>query len=74
MCLREVDEVWNLTWPATSSGQIVRQKCPGGAESIGTNELRMYVFNYNLCNACILMYISDILIKHAYYTKYDKPF
>ena len=46
MCLREVDKVWNITWPTTSSGQMVRQKCPGGAESIGTNELHMYVCTY----------------------------
>ena len=35
ICLREVDVNWNITWPTTDSGQMVRQKCPGGAESIG---------------------------------------
>ena len=35
ICLREVDVDWNITWPTTNSGQLVRQKCPGGAESLG---------------------------------------
>ena len=35
ICLHEIDVNWNITWPTTGSGQMVRQKCPGGAESIG---------------------------------------
>ena len=35
MCLREVDTEWNITWPLTTSGVTVQQKCPGGAESVG---------------------------------------
>ena len=35
ICLRETDIDWNITWPTTDSGVTVRQKCPGGAESIG---------------------------------------
>ena len=35
ICLREVDEEWNITWPTTDRGQLARQKCPGGAESVG---------------------------------------
>ena len=35
ICLKETDVDWNITWPSTYSGQMVQQKCPGGAESIG---------------------------------------
>ena len=40
MCLQEVDIDWNISWPLTTMGQVVVQKCPGGAESLG-----MYVYS-----------------------------
>ena len=43
ICLRETDVYWNITWPTTDSGQMVRQKCPGGAESIG---MYMYLLQH----------------------------
>ena len=42
ICLRETDMDWNITWPTTDSGQTVRQKCPGGAESIGMYSFILY--------------------------------
>ena len=43
MCLRETDVDWNITWPTTESGQMVRQKCPGGAESIGMYSNKSFI-------------------------------
>ena len=31
------DEVWNITWPATSASSSARQKCPGNSEAAGEN-------------------------------------
>ena len=39
---------WNITWPTTDSGQTVRQKCPGGAESIGMIAL-FFILNVYFC-------------------------
>jgi len=35
ICLRELDPNWNISWPLATRGQVVIQKCPGGAESVG---------------------------------------
>ena len=35
VCYRETDADWNITWPLATRGELVLQKCPGGAESIG---------------------------------------
>ena len=48
ICLRETDVDWNITWPTTDSGQTVRQKCPGGAESIGMIAL-FFILNVYFC-------------------------
>ena len=35
-CSSGQDEIWNITWPATSANQITApQKCPGGNETEG---------------------------------------
>ena len=34
-CVREIDVYWNISWPSATSGEVVQQKCPGGAESVG---------------------------------------
>ena len=52
MCLREVDAEWNITWPLTASGETAQQKCPGGAESVGT-----YVLLLSLINNILYMYV-----------------
>ena len=36
ICLREIDQDWNISWPLTTRGVEAQQKCPGGAESLGT--------------------------------------
>ena len=41
VCLREVDGEWNISWPHATRGQVVQQKCPGGAESLGIH------YNFN---------------------------
>jgi len=35
ICLQEVDPDWNISWPLATRGEVVIQKCPGGAESVG---------------------------------------
>ena len=35
VCVREVDVNWNILWPSATRGEVVQQKCPGGAESVG---------------------------------------
>ena len=35
ICLRELDPDWNILWQLAARGQVVIQKCPGGAESVG---------------------------------------
>ena len=35
VCLPETDVDWNIAWPLTTRGEVVLQKCPGGAESLG---------------------------------------
>ena len=37
------DEMWNITWPATSASTTARQKCPGGSESQGITCTISYV-------------------------------
>ena len=45
-CIQEVDKDWDIAWPTTNSGDMARQKCPGGA---GINyEISMYVHFVNL--------------------------
>ena len=36
VCLNETDAIWNISWPFATKGEVAIQKCPGGAESIGT--------------------------------------
>ena len=35
LCSHERDADWNISWPVATSGDVVQQKCPGGAESLG---------------------------------------
>ena len=35
ICLQENDIYWNVLWPLATRGKVVKQKCPGGAESLG---------------------------------------
>ena len=35
VCVREIDMNWNISWPSATRGEVVQQKCPGGAESVG---------------------------------------
>ena len=35
VCSNQMDADWNISWPVATSGYVVRQKCPGGAESLG---------------------------------------
>ena len=35
ICLPEEDVEWNIYWPLTQKGMVVKQKCPGGADSVG---------------------------------------
>ena len=35
LCSNERDADWNVSWPVATSGDVVYQKCPGGAESLG---------------------------------------
>ena len=51
MCLQEVDIDWNISWPLTTMGQVVIQKCPGGAESLG-----MYVQAYTVEDLCTYIF------------------
>ena len=30
-------------WPLATSGQVVKQKCPGGAESVGMDVNLLYI-------------------------------
>ena len=40
------DEVWNITWPATNSSTIARQKCPGSSEAEGKTVKHLLFFYY----------------------------
>ena len=35
VCFSETDADWNISWPLATRGELVLQKCPGGAESVG---------------------------------------
>ena len=35
ICLNEPDADWNILWPVATREELVKQKCPGGAESLG---------------------------------------
>ena len=43
ICLQEYDVSWNISWPFAASGEVVKQKCPGGAESLGMHYKHLYV-------------------------------
>ena len=34
-CESEIDPMWLINWPATESGGVAVQKCPGGREAVG---------------------------------------
>ena len=34
-CPPENDAIWNIYWTLATRGDVVQQKCPGGAESLG---------------------------------------
>ena len=42
-CLYGQDEMWDITWPATSASTTARQKCPGSSESQGISCTISYV-------------------------------
>lgn len=43
-CKAVYDEFWETMWPNTASNTTARQKCPGGAKSIGTYVRKLYVW------------------------------
>ena len=49
VCLPETDVDWNITWPLTTRGEVVLQKCPGGAESLGM----YYDFKFQQKCSCV---------------------
>ena len=44
ICLEENDIHWNISWPYAARGVVVKQKCPGGAESLGMPHNLNYLY------------------------------
>ena len=55
VCLQEVDGKWNISWPHATRGQMIQQKCPGGAESLGIH------YNFNI--KIVIFLVSHINYK-----------
>ena len=58
MCSKETDAIWKISWPLTTSGEIVLQKCPGGAESSGMH----YTPNWFVLNNFFVFYTCSLFI------------
>ena len=52
-CPPQNDAIWNISWTLATRGDIVQQKCPGGAESLGT-KCYCSIFKHSQINFTVL--------------------
>ena len=65
ICLQENDINWNISWPLATRGEVVKQKCPGGAESLGIDYVCLVptFISMHLCMSLVgLIHINANLI------------